>query len=308
MFVDKIDINEFRGVKKCKSPISFSNVTVLIGRNNSGKSSILEALSLLPSPDITSSTSNSTSNENKLNLITGLHGGRSSIVYGYFGSAKLQYTIANQSWTITINQNGMSNTKYTTGENRVTVSVDTAIHKLFKYKNRTIPNLVQKEQRFEDLVFFIPDDNASLSTLLAKINADINRNMIIKSGAHRSVVRDIINDCVDDDYTELLFTPELSARKESGKDGNPMYIKIKDLGAGIEKVALIASWVDTIKPELIIWDDFEGSAHPTLINSLLKWLSKKNCQVILSTHSIDVLTGLLEIQPKDTKVIQLSKK
>ena len=52
MFVKNLDIKEFRGIKSSKGAINFSNFTVLIGRNSSGKSTVLEALSLLPHPDL----------------------------------------------------------------------------------------------------------------------------------------------------------------------------------------------------------------------------------------------------------------
>ena len=84
-----MDIKEFRGIECCKTPLSLSNFTVLIGRNNSGKSSILEALSLLPfsvNPLIYTG-------ENRLNFIEKLHGGRTSLVYGYSGTALLTYMV-----------------------------------------------------------------------------------------------------------------------------------------------------------------------------------------------------------------------
>jgi hypothetical protein len=131
--------------------------------------------------------------------------------------------------------------------------------------------------------------------------------MVMKTGAHARVARELINKCVDDSYTEILFAPELSARKELGDSKPPLYIKVKDLGDGVEKVILTALWLEAISPSLILWDDFEGSAHPTLIKLLLEWLGKKHWQVIMSTHSIDVITSLLEVRPKDAKVLQLRK-
>ena len=121
------------------------------------------------------------------------------------------------------------------------------------------------------------------------------------------MAKELVNNCVDDKYTEILFAPELSARKDRGEGISPLYVKVKDLGDGIEKVVLIALWLEALKPSLVLWDDFEGSAHPSLIKGLLEWLSKKPWQVIMSTHSIDVLTSLLDVRPKDTKVIQLKK-
>ena len=46
-FISKIDIKEFRGIKSCNTSIKLSKFNVLIGKNNSGKSSLLEALYLL---------------------------------------------------------------------------------------------------------------------------------------------------------------------------------------------------------------------------------------------------------------------
>jgi predicted ATP-dependent endonuclease of OLD family len=45
-----MELYEFRGIKSCNKPLTLSDFTVLIGRNNSGKSSVLEAFSLLPLP------------------------------------------------------------------------------------------------------------------------------------------------------------------------------------------------------------------------------------------------------------------
>ena len=49
-YVQELDIKEFRGVRKLKEPIKFKKINILIGRNNSGKTTILDALSLLPHP------------------------------------------------------------------------------------------------------------------------------------------------------------------------------------------------------------------------------------------------------------------
>jgi predicted ATP-dependent endonuclease of OLD family len=49
MLIKDLNIKEFRGIKKCEKPLKFSRFNILIGKNNSGKSTILEALSLLPS-------------------------------------------------------------------------------------------------------------------------------------------------------------------------------------------------------------------------------------------------------------------
>ena len=89
MFVSEMNIKEFRGIKKCNKPIKLSKFTVLIGKNNSGKSSILEALSLLPLPMGTAKPYY----RSAMNVLGELHHDISSMIYGYSGKAILAYKI-----------------------------------------------------------------------------------------------------------------------------------------------------------------------------------------------------------------------
>jgi predicted ATP-dependent endonuclease of OLD family len=52
IFVSSLDLKEFRGIKGIKEPLEFNKFNVLVGRNNSGKSAIVHALSLLPHPTL----------------------------------------------------------------------------------------------------------------------------------------------------------------------------------------------------------------------------------------------------------------
>ncbi|RLI97178.1 MAG: hypothetical protein DRP00_04395, partial [Candidatus Aenigmatarchaeota archaeon] len=60
-------------------------------------------------------------------------------------------------------------------------------------------------------------------------------------------------------------------------------------------------------PKLVLWDDIETAAHPGLIEVLLKWLTNKPWQTVITTHSIDVLDRIVTLQPKNTQIIALQK-
>lgn len=60
--------------------------------------------------------------------------------------------------------------------------------------------------------------------------------------------------------------------------------------------------LEAVKPKIVLWDDFEVFAHPSLIETLLKWLTEEDWQVVLSTHSIDILYALLSIKKNTRKI------
>jgi len=300
MFVSQINVQNFKGIKKCEKPLELADFTVLIGRNNSGKSSILEALSLLPLP----LHSLPYYDGNSVDLLERLHGGKSSVLYAYSGSALIEYLVQGRTWKIDLREQGETYL-FIKGYKGITVREQPVRCAAVALGMKPRPKQ-GLWRRINSKVFFIPNDTTFLDVLANNLIQERNQNLVVKMGVHVRITRELINKCVDDKYTEILFTPRLSARKEL-MDGNVIYVKIKDLGDGIEKAALIGLWLETLNPSLVLWDDFEGSAHPSLIKVLLTWLSKKKWQVILSSHSIDVLNALLDVRPRNTKVIQLKK-
>ena len=305
LFVKSGNITEFRGIKKCEKPLEFSDFSVLIGKNNSGKSAILEALSLLPLPD--PSYMLPYYKALRIELIAELHSGRPSLVYGYSGKAKLTFDVKGTTWNFFLTTDGrISNFEISELVAKEGIMPNIA-HKVARVLGIPL-DTINLGDTLNSMVFFIPDDSSFIDKIAKNMENPENQNFITKTGAHTRVAQ-LINSCVDDKYSEVLFKPELSIRKELPE--NVLYIKVKDLGSGIEKLTSIFLWIEAIKPKLILWDDFEGSAHPLLIKQILNWLSegisKNNWQVILSTHSIDVLNSLLEVRPQNAEVIQVKK-
>lgn len=292
-------IQEFRGIKDCDKPLNFAEFTVLIGRNNSGKSTVLEALSLLPVPHLYGLRYYG--NIKRIDILREIHGGVSSMVYNYSGKAIIEYTIRKEAWVITVADDG-----HVFLQIRGLQGIDARTHPASAVAKVLGKSKTKIENELDRMVFFIPNDTSIMNRLAEALSSERHRNFVFKTGAHARVAKELINECVDDKYTEILFAPELSARKEL-PNGEIQYIKIRDLGDGIEKVALLVLWIDALNPDLILWDDFEGSAHPSLTRLILDWLRKKKCQIVLSTHSIDVLGILLDVRPTDVRVMQLKK-
>jgi len=282
MFVNKLDIKEFRGIRKCEKPLEFSNFTVLTGRNNSGKSSILEALSLLPAHSIR----NYITRSSKEDLLVQLHQNYKRLLYQYAGISVLRYNLKDTVIELTIRENKF-NTSFRGNVN--------------PNSNLMARYLDCKPSDLDKLVLFIPD-NSILDELERRMRA--LKELIVKKGFHIELAK-FLNRCVNDEYSEIVFLDPISLRKIY--PDNKVYIQLRDLGSGAEKVVKLMALFEVVEPRLIIIDDFEAGLHPSLLKLFLKWLKEKDWQIIISTHSIDVLYHLVDINPRDTTILLLTK-
>ncbi len=288
MFVSKVYLREFRGIKDCEKAIELSKFTVLIGRNDTGKSAILEALSLLPHPHIESNLRPGY----RINIIFSLHGGKDhgdedTLVYGYAGNFIVECHLDLGVWTIEGNYNNV-----TTKVNGKSLSPE----EIYKTLNMT------KDECSKSVVF-IPNNTQILKELDNKLKQ--YKNFIMKIGAHVRVAK-VLSECVSDRFTEV-YLDTMKIRKEL-PDGNVFYISLDDLGDGIKKAVRVMLLIEAMRPKLILWDDFEVFVHPSLITILLKWLLEGDWQVVISTHSIDVLYELVDLgKDKDVSVLILEK-
>jgi predicted ATPase len=306
VFVSSLDLKEFRGIKEIQEPLELTKFNVLLGRNNSGKSAILHALSLLPHPRLelpmclkinylppmaSPKATDILKWEKRKGIFDYLLGGSDSAIYRYAGTAVLDFLVKGKSCQVKISRR----------EPEILVEgkrIDIA---------DWLKQLGIEGERGKDAVAFVPNDSTFFQSL--KVNSKQNWSIVEKSGAHYWIVRDIINKSVNETFTEVNPREDgLYVRKEVN-GGVPFYVKVRDLGDGVKKILSVLLWLETSSPELVLWDDFEASVHPTLIKLVLEWLMKKDWQVVLTTHSIDTLLKLLELDTgsKDSSIILLQK-
>lgn len=288
--IEKLNITEFRGIRKCEREIDLSKFTVLTGRNNSGKTAILEAIYLL------GFNRNVFRESGRTYSVEYLHSGKSSsLIYGYSGTAKIEYLVNNKRIKQEI---------YEDGTYKVFVE-DIEKNWMDVLKIIGIDEKILKKWNDDEsnkLFMFIPTHSSYIENLIAKIK-DEEYERMTKSGAHIKII-ELVNKCVNDKFTDI-YLQTLRVRKEL--PDNVLYIPLEDLGSGLLKIIPILLWIETFSPKVLLWDDFEMSAHPGLIKILIEYLSKKDIQIIISTHSIDVLSELIDVKPDDASVLLLSK-
>lgn len=260
--LDSIDIREFRGIRKCDSPLDLSEFTVIVGRNNSGKSSVLEAISCIRKG------SNPLFGMMHSNFIQNLHSGK-SLAYRYSGSAELRFSYEGEPGVTSVSENIKSN---------------------------------QRPSGLSANAILFPSSDTYIDRAYSQLQQ--RRADIEKEDGNIRVV-EFLNESIGDRYTEV-YLETLEVRKQP-EDGNAYWVDILDLGSGLVQTIPIIMSIDHYKPERFLWDDMGTSLHPGLLKRVIEWLSDSEPQIVISTHSIDVLSALLEVRPEGASILQLSK-
>ncbi len=281
-----MDLKEFKGIRACKEPVKLSRFTVLVGRNNAGKTSILEAIALLPPCGLTDWIRFTSVGWTWKEFLEYVHGGISSLIYGYAGKAEIKYALGDEELTLSLDEKGPS-----WGASR----------------SRIAELLGVGEDELATSVTLIPNSSTFLAQLANGLRKESEWAKVEKSGANTTVVRDLISKVVSDRFTEAIVRFDTISLRKELPEGRVMYVKAADLGDGVERILLCALWLETYKPKVVLWDDVEASAHPGLIEAVLGWLSSRDWQVVLTTHSYDVLERLTAIGPEDATVVVLKK-
>jgi len=290
--IESIELTEFRGIRGCRNPIKLSRFSVLIGRNNSGKTAILEALSMLLVDSI--STKRFPPVEWTIaNYMNYLHGGVDSLIYCYVGKAVINYVIHGERMTWEYKGGGSASIA---SLKEGPLSRDQLAKLLgFKYYDQALTS-----------IFLLPNDTRFLRELTHALSSKKEWVKVEKSGANTSIV-ELIDKVVHDSFTEATVRFNTIVLRKELPDGHVIYVNASDLGDGVERVLIYGLWLETYRPKVVLWDDIEASAHPGLIESVLEWLASKDWQVVLTTHSYDVLERLIAVEPEDASIIALKK-
>jgi AAA15 family ATPase/GTPase len=301
-FIRSLTVSDFRGIRKTKKKINFTDFSILIGRNNSGKTSILEALSLFPLPkSVNPSDQIPVIEEFRLNFLSKLHSNYNSLLYGYTGEAKINYSLKNMEAELFLKD---IKDAFQLSWNNSKLDLNTTHNEELLYD--FFQKFGSEYNNSGGMVLYIPNNQDHYKIIRENLTKEKWKNIILKEGKHVKIIRNLINEWVDDNFTELLFAPDLQVRKEF-EDKTSLYIKLNDLGLGVQKVVIIALYLDLFEPKLILIDDIEASIHPSLLRAFMKWLANRKCQIIITTHSIDVLSYLIELDINNSSIIEVYK-
>ena len=321
----RLTIENFRGIKK--SSLEFGKVNILIGGNNSGKTTILESLFLLPNPfrpapyiarrigrlnalRVLSLIHSTLGSEANIFLFHYYKGGKATITFQKDTKTKvsLQFLAKNNTIDILLKDKR----KYYLGyvhkesseqmvEDYLRVSTPSGEHLLFPPSIRT----VEYCSSTGEAVFFHP-------LLLDFICQYFSAQWVtLRASGMTSMVAQRISEAVGADFNDILLEPFIGGSQTIYfRDKMGRGIRFGDVGSGTQVFVALALLYEHIKPKMLLIDDIESHMNPSLLTYLASWLADtvKDTDLFVTTHSLEaakILAGVLEDYNPRIKLLEL---
>ena len=273
--------------------MKFSKFTLLLGRNGSGKSTVLEALAMLPHPLLGLSIIGHPRAKYIARVLHGAGGENpyTCFIYRYHGTGLARYSVFNNE-VLEVRVRPSSITLARDGERGV---FGEELAKLFG-----IPR-----DFLDHSVVFLPGSDAFHRDLRSAIYREWS--MVERRGSHVRIIRELVGKHVDEGFTEVMPRfDELYVRKELS-DGYSMYLRLNDMGSGVERAILYLLWLDSVRPKLVLWDDLGANLHSSLVGEIVDWLLQGDWQVVATLQNPWMLEQLLELESEDIKLLLLER-
>jgi hypothetical protein len=282
--IHQLRLRNFKGVVEGEAELD--KLTILVGPNNSGKTTILEALFLAPNPLRQVPYVPTTA----VQLLLEYHKTLSEKGYAFL----LNKYIANN-MVIKVDDRELLFTKINGSGIAVKVtylsqSGETGILDLGYLRPDGSVEVRSNVQ--------IADNTLLLSTKLAKFAHEYLQSRWIEISNTRApaLISREVSRFVSEEYVNVTaepFTAGSMTFYAMLADGTR--IRLSDLGAGVHLYVVNRLLYEHYRPDVVLWDDLETHFNPRLLTHVAEWfadLVEEGKQVIVSTHSLEVVETL----------------
>lgn len=306
IIIDKLKIDSFRGIQELEVP-KLNHVNIILGDNNCGKTSVLEALLLLRNPgSITNLIRIAGMRDNSVQRVS-IYENFINLFMKNESMMKLGIEATVKSEPISCGVNGTENRVFLDERNieateahafqgAIYVSDNTHsfqkkvyIHEFSAFKGMEID-----EKEMIKMQYLSPLDHLKGNVI----------NRIIRNDGYKELCVRILQ-MFDPDILDILIL-------KNEKSGFPVeYIKHRRLGNmpvstygdGIKKVLSLANAIAQADEGILLVDEVETAIHSryyeTIFNFLVMACKQFNVQLFITTHSIEAVDGLLDTQNYD---------
>ncbi|MEA2074278.1 MAG: AAA family ATPase [Euryarchaeota archaeon] len=305
--ITKLSIKNFRGIRE--GELELAPLTILLGGNNSGKSTILEALFLAPNPfrsvPYVIGSYNSAAEVTHAMHETLNSQGYAFLLYNYTASqAEIGCNVDDTNYLLKFIRLP-TNPEYIWVSTNKEVGLRSSI--TIDGKTIEVQRLGQlymsRVDSHPDLKEGLIDNTLLISSKLVKMGykyLEENWASIINLGICKKVAEDV-SGLVYDNYKDITIEPFLGGKLAIYgflEDGRR--IRLGDLGEGVQSYIIARILYELEKPKILLWDDIEAHLNPRMLLSIAEWffdIIEHGNQVIITTHSLEAartIAGLNE--------------
>jgi hypothetical protein len=308
-----LELENFRGVKR--GSLSLGDLNILLGGNNSGKTTILESLFLAPNP------LRNILNKPAITLLNSLHStlgsaANISIFHNYSGQgARIACAVNGSKLEIEFQRVG-NWIEVRVIENGVTYLVGelSAFDDKYTLQNPLITERVSEgglivrkslteEMSAENFVSKAIGNTLYFHPWLIKDIWEYLRDRWVDYRAQGSTSRIAkkISEGITSDYDDLLLEPFVRGQQTlyvRSRDGRG--VRLGDEGSGVQVLTTLMLLYESIKPKTMLMDDVESHMNPSLLMQTTQWFGEilgSGTRLVISTHSLEAakfIAGTLE--------------
>ena len=308
--IEKIVLRNFKGIRE--GELELAPLTILLGGNNSGKTTLLEALFLAPNPF--REVPFGFPPMEAIRLVRFLHETLKSLDFRFLLH---NYMAENALISCKIRKKICSTVFLTKSDEIKVYSIESAsVPITLDASSLASKDLVGFFVHFRDIrpvkTGFFMKNTLLFQSYLVRMGWDYIRSVwatVVNSGASTRVAR-TVSRLVHENYLDLTLEPFFGdevAPYVYLDDGRR--VRVGDLGDGVRTLVTLMLLYELVKPGVLLWDDVEAHMNPRMLLFVARWVADlvdKGVQVVLSTHSIEALrtiAGLVE--DKDVRIYLL---
>jgi hypothetical protein len=291
--IKRLRLENFKGV--VEGEVELDKLTILVGPNNSGKTTILEALFLAPNPFRLVPYYPPTA----IQLLQEYH--KTLLEKGYnflFNKyiAKNMLIKVDDRELLFTKDSGAGINIYT---DYILIGYSDFIRRVgeknYMYLGSLLPDGIVDSKPY----VLITDNTLIFSTKLVKFAHEYLQNKwieILNTGVPALIAKDVSR-FVSEEYWNISAEPFMAGTMTFYvllADGTR--IRLGDLGAGVHLYIVNRLLYEHYKPDVVLWDDLETHFNPRLLSHITEWfadLVEEGKQVIVSTHSLEVVEKII---------------
>lgn len=313
--IETLMLENFKGI--IKGEITLAPLSILLGSNNVGKTTILESIFLAPNPMRKTSYSISIPQDaSALEIIHALHKTLESdgfvfLFYNYIEDVSrifINRNLTKDEVSIMFykkDDNIFVNSNKAEGQ-KINFQGSDIIYFAGLYTNRAEPFTGHNfNQLFMNDILLLSSsfDQYAYNYLRNHWSSIVNKRICKKIAKEAS---QLSSDKYDDITIEPFLANKLSINAYF-KDGKR--IRLGDLGEGIQKYIVAKILMSEKKYDVLLWDDIESHMNPKILSDLSVWFNElisNNKQIVVTTHSIETAKILSSINEENAIIYLIS--